>query len=230
MYDLFKISDKTVDVRRGTILVDAYTFWARNLGCVKNTIAHEVYHWYKHRMYAAIKHILYGKDFVACRCPSNMTYPEKDKEWTDIQRMEWQANNMAPRILMPLPTFKMKVDELLQKHNYSNNLDIPTVLTAVSDELSKFYGVSRQSALIRMMETGYKEAAIIYDYNDASPHHNYLDHNDAFYVYRTDRKFRELVDSGLFRYVNGFFVINDELFINRTEEVCMSLLIMLGLT
>lgn len=70
VYDIFKVSTSVIDVTRGTILIDAYTFWERNLGCVKNTIAHEVYHWYKHRMYAAIKHILYGKDYVACRCPS----------------------------------------------------------------------------------------------------------------------------------------------------------------
>lgn len=78
IYDLFKVSETTINVKRGTILVDAYTFWERNLGCVKNTIAHEVYHWYKHRMYAAIKHVLYGQNFVACRCPSNMAYPQKD--------------------------------------------------------------------------------------------------------------------------------------------------------
>ena len=58
VYDLFKIQQFDVDVRRGTILIDAYTFWERNLGCVNNTIAHEVYHWYKHRMYAAIRDIL----------------------------------------------------------------------------------------------------------------------------------------------------------------------------
>ena len=159
VYDLFKVSETTIDVKRGTILVDAYTFWERNLGCVKNTIAHEVYHWYKHRMYAAIKHILYGQEFVACRCPSNMVYPQKNAEWSDVQRMEWQANNMAPRILMPYRTFRMKVDELLKNYNYENSPIKPTVLTAVAEELREFYGVSRQSVLIRMMETGYKDAA-----------------------------------------------------------------------
>ena len=80
VYDLFKCHKSTLSVRRGTILIDACTFWERNLGCVNNTIAHEVYHWYKHRMYAAIKHILNGSKVIACRCPSSMTYPsEKGK-------------------------------------------------------------------------------------------------------------------------------------------------------
>lgn len=54
VFDIFKCNKSTIDVKRGTILIDAYTFWERNLGCVNNTIAHEAFHWYKHRMYASI--------------------------------------------------------------------------------------------------------------------------------------------------------------------------------
>ena len=218
VFDLFKISKRTIRVRRGTILIDAFTFWERNLGCVKNTIAHEVFHWYKHRMYAAIKHILYGEAFVACRCPSSMIYPEKDEEWSDVQRMEWQANNMAPRILMPLKPFQAKVRELYDLYGYDTTPLKLAVLTCVSNDLASFYGVSRQSALIRMMETGFKEAASIYNYNDGSPYHSYIDTNEAFYVYKSNREFRKLIDSDLFKYVDGYYVINDAQFLETDEE------------
>lgn len=218
VYDLFQCTTQEIEVQRGTILIDAYTYWDRNLGCVKNTIAHEVYHWYKHRMYAAIRYILYGRDYFACRCPSNMVYPGKDDEWTDEQRMEWQANSMAPRILMPLRTFQMKVDELYKQYDYANSSLKIAVLTCIADDLAKFYGVSRQSALIRMMETGYKEAASIYNYDSDSPFHNYVSQSDAFYAYCADSEFRKLVDSGLFRYVNGYFAIDDEQFISKDEN------------
>ena len=223
VYDLFQCTIQELDVQRGTILIDAYTYWERNLGCVKNTIAHEVYHWYKHRMYAAIRHILYGKDYVACRCPSNMVYPGKDDEWTDEQRMEWQANSMAPRILMPLRTFQMKVDELYKQYDYANSPLKIAVLTCIADDLAKFYGVSRQSALIRMMETGYREAASVYEYDSDSPYHNYVSQSDAFYAYCSDPVFRNLVDSGLFRYINGYFVIDDEQFVTKDDDGAYSL-------
>ena len=218
VYDLFQCTSQEIDVRRGTILIDANTYWERNLGCVKNTIAHEVYHWYKHRMYAAIRYILYGKDYVACRCPSNIVYPDKDDEWTDAQRMEWQANSMAPRILMPIRTFRMKVDELYKQYDYQNSPIKIAVLTCIADDLAKFYGVSRQSALIRMMETGYKEAASVYNYDSDSPFHNYVSQSDAFYAYCSDSEFRKLVDSGLFRYVNGYFVVDDEQFVRKDDD------------
>ena len=159
--DIFKCSETEMDVNRGTILIDAYTFWERNKGCANNTLAHEVYHWHRHRLYAAIKQILRNEKFIAHRCPSNMSYPSEYEEWTNEQRMEWQANNMAPRILMPIQTFKIKVDELYQKYNYDDNTLKAAVLTCIADELAKFYGVSRQSALIRMKETGYPEAQLV---------------------------------------------------------------------
>lgn len=59
VYDLFKSHQQSIDVKRGTILIDALTFWERNIGCVNNTIAHEVYHWYKHRM---VKQIVLQKN------------------------------------------------------------------------------------------------------------------------------------------------------------------------
>lgn len=68
-----------------------------------------------------------------------------------------------------------------------------------------------------MMEIGYKDAAIIYQYDEESPYHGYLDQRDAFYAYRTSSKFRNLVDSDLFQYVDGYFVINDEQYIERNN-------------
>lgn len=146
--DIFKCSEKEMEVSRGTILIDAYTYWERNKGCANNTIAHEVYHWHRHRLYAAIKQILRDEKFIAHRCPTQIRYPGEDDEWTDEQRMEWQANNMAPRILMPVQTFKIKVDELYKQYDYENTPLKVAVLTCIADELAKFYGVSRQSALI----------------------------------------------------------------------------------
>ena len=76
--------------------------------------------------YATIKHILQDEKFIAYRCPAEMSCPYDNEEWTDEQRMEWQTNNLAPRILMPIQTFKIKVDELYKRYDYENNpLKIP---------------------------------------------------------------------------------------------------------
>lgn len=218
IYDLFKTSEKEQEVPRGTILIDAYTYWQRNSGCVNNTIAHEVYHWHRHRLYAAIKHILRNEKFIACRCPAEMSYPDKKEEWTDEQRMEWQANNLAPRILMPIQTFKIKVDELYKQYDYENTPLKLAVLTCIADDLASFYGVSRQSALIRMTETGYPEAKSVLQAINEKDWHSYVSREDVFYEYSTNGDFRKLLDSGKFRYVVGYVVINDEKYITTDDN------------
>lgn len=218
IYDLFKTSEKEQEVPRGTILIDAYTYWQRNSGCVNNTIAHEVYHWHRHRLYAAIKHILRNEKFIACRCPAEMSYPDEKEEWTDEQRMEWQANNLAPRILMPIQTFKIKVDELYKQYDYENNPLKIAVLTCIADELASFYGVSRQSALIRMTETGYPEAKSVLQAINEKDWHSYVSREDVFYEYSTNEDFRKLLDTGKFRYVDGYVVINDEKYITTDDK------------
>lgn len=211
--DIFKCSENEMEVSRGTILIDAYTYWARNLGCANNTLAHEVYHWYRHRLYASIKQLLNNERFIAHRCPSDMTYPHENEEWTDEHRMEWQANNMAPRILMPVQTFKIKVDELYTQYNYHDTPLKVAVLTCIADELAKFYAVSRQSALIRMTETGYPEARMVLEQLNNDTLHSYISLEEVFYEYSMNEDFRLLLDSNAFKYVEGYVIINDEKYI-----------------
>lgn len=42
---------------------------------------------------------------------------------------------MAPRILMPYRTFRLKIDELLQKYNYENSELKLAILTNAAEEL-----------------------------------------------------------------------------------------------
>jgi hypothetical protein len=216
--DIFNLSEKKMEVSRGTILIDAYTYMDRNIGAVNNTLAHEVYHWYRHRLYATIKQILRKEKFIAHRCPSNIIYPKENEAWTDEQRMEWQANNLAPRILMPYNSFKEKVDELYLTYNYANTPLKSAVLTCIADELAKFFAVSRQSALIRMTETGYPEAQIVLQQLDGNNLHSYISLQDVFYEYSTNKDFRKLLDSGAFKYVEGYVIINDEKYIRSDDS------------
>jgi len=218
VYDLFKIVSNTIEVNRGTILVDAYTFWERNLGCVNNTIAHEVYHWYKHRMYAAIKNILRNEKTIACRCPSKIVYPGENEEWTDEQKMEWQANSVAPRILMPVETFRIKVDELYKQYNYEDSTIKAAVVTCIADELASFYHVSRQSALIRMKETGYYEATSVLKELQETQQSFIIGQEEGYLEYIHNDHFREIIDSGLFLFVNGYYVINNNKYLAQDES------------
>ena len=67
-----------------------------------------------------------------------------------------------------------------------------------------------------MIETGFKEAAGAYHYS--SGHHCYINREDAFHAYSNDSEFRKLIDSGLFRYVDGYYVIDDAAYIECDDS------------
>jgi Zn-dependent peptidase ImmA (M78 family) len=144
-------------VKRGTIFIDTNVFFMRNLGCERNTLAHECLHWFKHKAHHTLQSLVDGEMAVACKCPTQEKSEAKKAQWTDEDWMEWQANGIAPKILMPREMFRIKADEYFgesQKLRTVGNretLCYEWVITSIAD----FFKVSRQSAEIRLKELGY---------------------------------------------------------------------------
>lgn len=156
VYDKDEDEYRDVKVKRGTMFVDPDTYFLRNLGCLNNTISHECYHWFKHRNYQILQTILDGKQSIACRCPSQDKDERFSKTWSDEDWMEWQANGIAPRILMPKQTVKTVVDKMIVES--SKNPFIAAGLMPPSqwvvEQMANFYRVSKVSVGIRLSELG----------------------------------------------------------------------------
>lgn len=146
-----KEDDEYVDikVKRGTMLIDPDILFERNIGCLNNTIAHECVHWYKHRNYHLYNS---GADIdvsASYKYPVRELDESKQQEWTDDDWMEWQANGIAPRILMPAQTFEAAVNNIC----YSTKMvNIPRWWLV--NKIAEFYNVAKTSADIRMQELG----------------------------------------------------------------------------
>lgn len=147
----FKETDEYRDilVKRGTMLIDPDTLLERNIGCLNNTIAHECVHWFKHRNY----HMLCkGRGITTT---SSYNYPprqlddSRQTEWSDDDWMEWQANGIAPKILMPIQTVKSAVKDIL-----SLSVSSRPPRWWIINRLADFYKVSKISADIRLRELG----------------------------------------------------------------------------
>ena len=93
------------------ILVDS---GISNEGRIRNTIAHECFHWWKHRNYFTYKRTHENSSEFGIRCTRNIAQDESSAEkWNDIERMEWQARTIAPKILMPKHATAKKIEDLL---------------------------------------------------------------------------------------------------------------------
>ena len=157
IYDRDNDEYREYRVRYGTMIIDPDTIRERNEGCKNNTVAHECYHWHKHRDY----HISVSVRDSVKTIKKSCYYEEKPessyRDWTDEDWMEWQATGIAPRILMPVDSFHIMVEQFLRE--YADNPAVRqswySVHSWVVNSLASFFKVSKQSAGIRLDETGY---------------------------------------------------------------------------
>lgn len=110
-----------------------------------------------HRKYYVTANRLGNQQTVADREPAGIGDNPFSKKWTDEDWMEWQANNIAPRILMPKQTvgeaFQMVLDES-KKNPYVSAGPIQKGKWVI-EQFAGLYQVSKQSAAIRLQELGY---------------------------------------------------------------------------
>ena len=86
---------------------------------------------------------------IQCRMDAGCKKGDR-KLWTDHDWMEWQANGIAPRILMPKEMFIQAAENFREE---LSEIDNPYVLSyTLKNKLAEFFQVSKQSAGIRMQE------------------------------------------------------------------------------
>jgi hypothetical protein len=164
-------------------------------------------------MYAAIHNILHhDKPFIACR--KSARTPKRGKKWTDESRLEWQANSIAPRILMPKDAFKAKAREFMAARGYLvGEYNYPALIDDVIRDLAAFFVVSKQSVGIRLVEVGLISRAEQMGAASMFSTTTSISLDDAFREYQDNADFREQLNSGVFRYIERRFVLNDKRYI-----------------
>lgn len=147
------------------MLVDPKVFFMRNIGCVNNTIIHECVHWDRHSKFFELQK-LFNKNLNSISC--HVVEGERPEEKRNaLQWMEWQANALAPKILMPAEMTKRKIEELLIRYHVEfSRLNEADIMQMVLTELSDFFGVSLQAAKLRAVDLGYNQAIGILQYVD----------------------------------------------------------------
>ena len=157
IYDPVNDEYREIFVKTGTMIIDPDTYAKRNLGSKRNTMAHDGYHWFRHRGYYLMAAQCDNEVKRVYRCPTVAKSESIQTEWTDEDWIEWQANNVAPRILMPKETVCAVYEKMIKESQ--KNPFIAKGLRPQSEwiieQTAGFYMVSKQAAYIRLKELGY---------------------------------------------------------------------------
>lgn len=234
IYDPGTKNNISFAVKKGTVLIDSCI---NHDGRKNNTMAHECVHWHIHRHYFGNLRRKTEDSDIAFRCPVRIS--DNDDSTRDEERMEKQARGIAPRILMPKESTKKKLKEIFASRVIpQNGSERIVILTEIVDELAGFFHVSKVSAKYRMIDLGFmshEEGDSVYNFETNMPEwdfcerpltvktssrpltrHITLEH--AFYEFSKNAAFRELLQSGKFRFVENAFVINDTKYIRQDDE------------
>ena len=217
-------------VKKKTILVDPEVICLRNQGSYNNTIVHESVHWLLHRYHNEYK-MLFDENHKRSSSLRDNTISSLS-EWTDYDWMEWQANGIAARVLMPKSTTKQKVNQLFTDYSLKYTSDEKlTMFERIIDDLAEFFQVSRLAAKIRLQQLGYHEFEGIYNFVGDEYLRSYgcelqaMTENKSFTIsfpnacllsWKNDQ-FRKLMDSGNYIYVDNHFCLKDPKYVNMIE-------------
>ena len=153
----------TLEIDEGTMIVDASLVGWNNLPRNRFTKAHEGSHWILHRSYHSPTHQNYDlrtarNNYIACRSANIEKFSYGNRERTETEWEEWQADRLAASLLMPRDTFKEAARDAF-RHNDINrgflvkDQRVHDSINAV-EEIADRFMVSKAATQIRLREMG----------------------------------------------------------------------------
>lgn len=215
----------------GTMLINPNVYFMRNVGTANNTIIHECVHWDRHRKAFELQRLLTGNcNHISCEIVE--TYEGIPDDAPAIKWMEWQANQLSPRILMPAKmTEKVYSNALRDIHTSKPFTRFAEVMEEAVGYTAQFFGVSALAAKLRLMDLGYDVVQGTYVYSDGKylppfyfakgtleKNQTYvIDEQNALIQIFMNEELRTLYFDGRLIYANCMVCINSPKYITRSE-------------
>lgn len=223
---------KEITTRPGTMLINPNVYFMYNIGTANNTIIHECVHWDRHRRAFELQRLLEGGcNHISCEIVEK--YDGIPDNSPALKWMEWQANQLAPRILMPAEMTKRVYNDFLVSAHQENPLRryAENVQKAVC-QTADYFQVSMIAAKLRLIELGFEEALGTNTYCDGEQmppfafHKKKLDRNQNFVIDETNLIIQMALHPELGRlftektlvYATHMLCFNDPKYVQQNEE------------
>ncbi len=219
VYDLERDTYVKGYINPGSIVLNVET--CETNGMVSTTAAHEGTH---HRLawYYFMLQRCHGKQISSYLCKRfgerrNM----ENGKWSPNDIMELHANKLPGYILIQTIPGKKKAKELLASYGSMRPLD---KMKRLVDDMADYYGVTKTMTAHRLYDFGYHDVNGMTQYIDGRKIPCYLsnlpnnktytiDEKDAVKEYLSNPKFRKIIDTGLFEYVEGHYCLKTSKYI-----------------
>jgi len=225
-FDFFNSETEEVEVGENTILINFDKAIELPSGAYRNTIVHELVHWFYHSNYFELRQLLNDELTCAVCCKGIFDYENDDIAW-----MEWQARSIAPRVLMPKKTANIKWKEIydeIKEEAKEKEYSKADILEKALKKFAKFFEVSEASARIRLKELGFTEVegvnnyfagskmkSFFYKKNSLSKNQTYLISQDELCtLLRTNIFLQSALLTEKVFYINNMIVVNNPKYVD----------------
>lgn len=215
----------------GTMLINPNVYFMRNVGTANNTIIHECVHWDRHRKAFELQKLLTGDcNHISCEIVDK--YEGIPDDAPSIKWMEWQANQLAPRILMPAKMTKRVYNKVLADLYTANpQRRYAELVQETVERVADYFQVSIFAAKLRLIELGYEKVQGTFVYTEGRylPPFAFkkdaigknqtfvLDEKNAIFVMYVDPVLRQLFFDNKIVYANSMVCINAPKYIEPNE-------------
>ena len=228
IYDRWTGEKKCIRYSKGTILIDSESINLYGAGAKRNTLIHEALHWEKDRKYFEILAIRSARDSeklypIMCRYKDTYFEPsgKQKTKGNEVKWLEWQANRLAPRVLMPCKTFKQKAYEFIDSYTNCGKKSALSCDKLIED-ISNFFIVSRASAKYRLLEVGLQDVLKTFDdydavYADIKQRKEFvpLTPSEAFDLLQNNKTFQRWFRKDAFIFADGYFVLANPEYVEK---------------
>lgn len=221
-----------IKTRPGTMLINPNVYFMYNVGTANNTIIHECVHWDMHKRSFELQKLLDGNcNHISCEIVE--TYNGIPENAPVLQWMEWQANQLAPRILMPEKATRRVFDNALIGIHQQNPLKrYAEVVEEAVGYTATYFAVSYIAAKLRLMELGYDhvEGTKVYCNGKYMPPYTFakgslgknqtyiIDEKNALFLMYINPTLRDMYFNNEIIYANCMICLNTSKYIEINEN------------
>ena len=211
-----EVEECTLNVHEGTILIDK-SLKDKSLGSYRFVVLHECVHYDLRKEFLTVRKQLMDINAESSNYETDTPKTIVDdivknsNQYSCESKIEWQANNIASRILVPSNLLITELAKKYEQYNYFNSNNKERILKIIASDLSELFGASKEEISIRMKQVSFFTNDI-----DLAPYETpalFPEEKDE--IYSADATFKQLIDNNKIIYVNNRCVVNNEKYYNN---------------
>ena len=218
------------DINPGTIIIDKDLFVADKsqdaitFGIRNSTIAHEGVHRYLARFFFMLQRT-HGHQYCSYMCKRRTEAQDAHANWTPVDIMEMHANKLPGYLMIQQKFGKPHAEMLLESYGGERSI---ANMNRLVDDMAEYYHTTKTMARTRLLDFGFTEVKGIKQSANGARVPAYLstlakdesytiDETEAIREYIENPRFRELLQTGRFVYVEGHYCLNDPAYVVKDQ-------------